>query len=344
MRNRFTGLVTSVVKDTVMAQVEIQAGPHRFVSLLSREAVDELGLEPGVLAVAGVKATNVSSRSRGCADHAPSRPLPSSPASCAGRHHPARRARRRRPRRLRFHASGATSEARPSPRRTAGIGAITVLAAASLTESFTTLGPQFEAAHPGVKVTFNFAASSALATQITPGAPADVFASARATTMDAVVAAGAAAEPDHVRPERHADRGAADQPRPASTGWLDLAAPDVKIALCQAQVPCGSIAEKVFANARLTVTPVTQEPDVKSMLSKVQLGEVDAGLVYVTDVLAARDKVKGVDIPADVNASTSYPIAALTGSKNPATATAFVDYVLSPDGVSVLTAAGFRQP
>ena len=92
------------------------------------------------------------------------------------------------------------------------------------------------------------------------------------------------------------------------------------------------------------MTPVTLEPDVKSVLSKVQLGEVDAGVVYVTDVLAAGDKVKGVEIPADVNASTSYPIATLTKSANAATAAAFVDYVLSPAGADVLTAAGFQQP
>jgi molybdate transport system substrate-binding protein len=118
----------------------------------------------------------------------------------------------------------------------------------------------------------------------------------------------------------------------------------VKTALCQPQVPCGSTAEKVFTNAKVTVKPVTLEPDVKSVLSKVQLGEVDAGVVYVTDVLAAGDKVKGVEIPDDVNASTSYPIAALTRSANPATAAAFVQYVLSPAGANVLTAAGFHQP
>ena len=109
-------------------------------------------------------------------------------------------------------------------------------------------------------------------------------------------------------------------------------------------MPCGATAEKVFANAKVTVQPVTLEPDVKSVLSKVQLGEVDAGMVYVTDVLAAGDKVRGVEIPADVNASTSYPIAALTSSANAAAAAAFVDYVLSPAGASVLTAAGFQQP
>ena len=222
-------------------------------------------------------------------------------------------------------------------------GDITVLAAASLTESFTTIGERFEAANPGVEVTFSFAGSSALVSQITAGAPADVFASASTTTMDAVVAAGAAADPRVFA--TNVMEIAVPPANPGKvTGVGSLASADVKTALCQPQVPCGASAQKVFTTAKVTVTPVTLEPDVKSVLSKVQLGEVDAGVVYVTDVLAAGDKVEGVAIPADVNASTSYPIAALTRSANAAAAAAFVDYVLSPDGVAVLTAAGFQQP
>jgi molybdate transport system substrate-binding protein len=221
-------------------------------------------------------------------------------------------------------------------------GDLTVLAAASLTQSFTTIGRQFEAANPGVEVTFGFAGSSALAGQITAGAPADVFASASTTTMDAVVAAGAAADPRVFA--TNAMQIAVPPSNPGKvTGLESLAGQDVTTALCQAQVPCGSTAEKVFANAGVTVQPVTLEPDVKAVLSKVQLGEVDAGLVYVTDVLAAGDKVEGVEIPADVNASTDYPIATLTGSANAAAAAAFVDYVLSPEGAAVLTAAGFGR-
>ncbi|MFZ0161141.1 MAG: molybdate ABC transporter substrate-binding protein [Kineosporiaceae bacterium] len=226
---------------------------------------------------------------------------------------------------------------------TAVSGALTVFAAASLTDAFETLGSQFQKAHPGTTVTFNVGASSALATQITQGAPADVFASASTKTMDTVVAARAASSP---RPfAQNVMQIAVPPGNPAHIASLaDLAAPGVKVALCQAAAPCGATAARVLANAGLTVTPVTEEADVKSTLAKVQLGEVDAGLVYVTDVLAARGKVTGIEIPARVNASTSYPIAALTASKNPSLATAFVDYVLSADGVRVLTAAGFRQP
>jgi len=222
-------------------------------------------------------------------------------------------------------------------------GDITVFAAASLTGSFTALGKQFEAARPGTKVTFSFAASSALAEQIKSGAPADVFASASPKNMDQVVSAGAASAAKVFA--KNAMEIATPPSNPAKVMSIDdLAKPSVKTALCQPQVPCGSVAQQVFTNAKITVKPVTLEPDVKSVLSKVRLGEVDAGMVYVTDVKAAGDKVKGVQIADDVNALTDYPIAALSKSGNAAAASAFVDLVLSPAGESVLTAAGFMQP
>ena len=131
-----------------------------------------------------------------------------------------------------------------------------------------------------------------------------------------------------------------------STAWaqLSVAGEGVKVALCPAQVPCGTVAAKVFANAKVTVKPVSEEVDVKSVLTKVSLGEVDAGVVYVTDVRSAGDKVKGIEIPADVNASTTYPIATLTKAPNAAAAAAFTAYVLSPDGAAVLSADGFAKP
>lgn len=222
-------------------------------------------------------------------------------------------------------------------------GTVNVFAAASLQESFTTLKQQFEAAHPGVTVTLSFGASSSLAQSIAAGSPADVFASASQTTMDQVVAAKAATASTPFA--RNVMEVAVPPANPGRvTGLADLAEPGVKVALCQAQVPCGSAAATVFANAKLTVTPVSQEADVKSVLTKVLLGEVDAGVVYVTDVKAAGDKVTGIPIPADVNTSTSYPIATLTSAPNAAAAAAFTTYVLSPDGRSVLTAAGFAAP
>src|SRR5262245_11922959 len=222
-------------------------------------------------------------------------------------------------------------------------GDITVFAAASLTESFTEIGKQFEAANPGTKVTFSFAASSALATQINAGAPADVFASASQKNMDQVVTAGGASDPKVFA--KNVMEIATPPSNPANIASVnDMAKSSVKTALCQPQVPCGTVAQKVFSNAKVTVKPVTLEPDVKSVLTKVQLGEVDAGMVYVTDVKAAGTKVKGVPIPADINASTDYPIAALTKSSNAATASAFVDFVLSAPGEGVLAAAGFQSP
>jgi molybdate transport system substrate-binding protein len=222
-------------------------------------------------------------------------------------------------------------------------GTITVFAAASLKESFTKLGTQFEAAHPGTKVVFSFAASSALAQQIQQGAPADVFASASTKNMDQVVTSGDASGPANFVKNEMEIAVPPDNPAHIAT-VADLAKQGVKVALCQTAVPCGSTAQKVFTNAKVTVTPVTQEADVKATLSKVTLGEVDAGVVYVTDVRAAGATVKGIEIPADVNASTTYPITMLKGSTNTATAQAFVAYVLSGEGQAVLTAAGFAAP
>jgi molybdate transport system substrate-binding protein len=222
-------------------------------------------------------------------------------------------------------------------------GSITVYAAASLTGTFTTLGVQFEKAHPGSRVRFDFGGSSTLATQIGQGAPADVFASAAVTNMDDVVRAGRAAKP--VVFARNRMEIAVPIGNPAHiAGVADLGRPAVRVALCDATVPCGVAAAKVLANAAVTVRPVSREADVKSTLAKVELGEVDAGLVYVTDVAAAGGAVTGVPIPDGVNTSTDYPIAAVTGAPNPTLAAAFVAYVLSAPGRAVLAAAGFASP
>jgi molybdate transport system substrate-binding protein len=222
-------------------------------------------------------------------------------------------------------------------------GTVNVFAAASLTEAFTKLGKQFEAAHPGARVVFNFGPSSGLATQINQGAPADVFASASTKNMDQVVTTGAASTPTNFA--GNVMEIAVPAKNPANVTQLsDLAKSEVKVALCQSAVPCGTTAAKIFTNAKLTVTPVTQEVDVKAVLTKVTLGEVDAGVVYVTDVRSAGAKVKGIVIPADVNASTQYPIATLTKAPNKATAQAFTNYVLSAEGASALDAAGFARP
>lgn len=240
-------------------------------------------------------------------------------------------------------SSSSSSPASGSSGSAARTGTITVFAAASLKETFTQLGKQFEAAHPGDTVKFSFGASSALAEQINSGAPADVFASAAPKNMDQVVTPGNASNPRNFA--KNVMEVAVPPSNPAKvTSVNDLAKSSVKTALCQPQVPCGVVAGEVFKNAKITVKPVTLQPDVKSVLTQVELGNVDAGVVYVTDVMAAGSKVKGMTIPPGVNASTLYPIAALTHSQDPSIAQAFVAYVLSPTGEQVLKAAGFEQP
>lgn len=222
-------------------------------------------------------------------------------------------------------------------------GKLTVFAASSLTEAFGTIASRFEAQHPGTTVRFDFDASSTLAEQITQGAPADVFASASAENMQQVTQAEDAASPTAFA--KNTLEIAVPPDNPASvTKLADLAKRGVKVAVCQPQVPCGAIAQKVFTDAHIPVRPATLEADVKSTLAKVELGEVDAGVVYVSDVRAAAGKVTGVRIPPSVNAATTYPIAPLTHSANPAAAEAFVRYVLSPAGRRVLTADGFLAP
>jgi molybdate transport system substrate-binding protein len=244
-------------------------------------------------------------------------------------------------------AAGCSSSSSSSPSGTssskATTGTITVFAAASLMETFTKIGTQFEAAHKGDTVKFSFGPSDGLATQITSGAPADVFASASPTTMDTVVKAGDASNPQNFA--KNTMEVAVPPNNPAKVSSVnDLAKKSVKVALCQPQVPCGVVAAQVFKNAGITVKPVTLEADVDSVVTQVETGNVDAGMVYVTNVLSAGTKLKGITIPANVNASTLYPIATIKSSKHESIAKEFVDYVLSPAGQQVLTAAGFQKP
>ncbi|MEV6773568.1 molybdate ABC transporter substrate-binding protein [Nocardia sp. NPDC051030] len=220
-------------------------------------------------------------------------------------------------------------------------GTVTVFAAASLTETFTMLGKQFEAAHPGVKVVYSFGASSALAEQIKQGAPADVFASAAPKNMQQVVDAGditgSPATFVHNRLEIAVPKG-----NPGHvTGLADFGKAEPKIALCAEQVPCGAAAKTVFETAGITPQPDTREQDVKAVLTKVTLGEVDAALVYKTDVKAAGDKVEGIEFPESAKAVNDYPIAPLAKAPNAAAATAFVDFIKSDQAKTVFTQAGF---
>jgi molybdate transport system substrate-binding protein len=219
-------------------------------------------------------------------------------------------------------------------------GTVTVFAAASLTETFTALGKQFESQHPGTTVRFSFAGSGTLAQQITNGAPADVLATASKSTMDTVVKAG-----DVTAPTTFATNVLTIAVPPDNPGRIaslaDLDNPGVKVELCAEEQPCGAAAATILDKAKLTVKPVSLGQDVKAVLTAVRTGEVDAGLVYVTDSRSAGSAVLNIAIPSDLNVSTSYPIGTVKDSKNAAGAQAFVDFILSPTGKSALAAAGF---
>lgn len=223
-------------------------------------------------------------------------------------------------------------------------GPLTVFAAASLTDVFTELGDAFLAENPDVDLTFNFGPSSGLSTQINEGAPADVFASANTSQMDVVIDAGNA-EGDPTIFVENVLQIAVSAGNPAGiTGIADFANPDLTLAICAPEVPCGVAATTVFEAAGITPSVDSLEEDVRAALTKVELGEVDAALVYVTDVIAAGDAVEGIDFPETEEAVNAYPIVPLAAAQNPDAAQAWVDFVLSEVGVAALDEAGFRSP
>ena len=223
-------------------------------------------------------------------------------------------------------------------------GTLTVFAAASLTDAFGELGDRLTEENPGLEVRFSFAGSSALATQIGQGAPADVFASANEAQMAVVTGAGlAAADPEVVA--RNVLRIAVPPGNPAGVrGPADFAREELTLAVCAPDVPCGAAAAQVFAAAGVEPRPDTLEEDVRAALTKVELGEVDAALVYASDVAAAADAVDGIAFPEAEQAVNDYPVCVLAGAPNPAAARAFVDLVLSTEGRRVLSDAGFMAP
>jgi molybdate transport system substrate-binding protein len=222
--------------------------------------------------------------------------------------------------------------------------ALTVSAAASLRESLTAVARGFERANPATHVTLNFGASSALAAQIVQGAPVDVFAAASPATMRTVQQAGETAAPPAVfaRNRLQIVVPAANPGR--VRGLPDLAREELVVGLCAPQVPCGDLARRALAAAHVVARPDTLEPDVRALLTKVRLGEVDAGLVYRTDVLAAGRAVRGLDFAGSARASTDYQVAALAGSASPAAARGFVDFLTGPSGRAALRGAGFELP
>lgn len=222
-------------------------------------------------------------------------------------------------------------------------GQLTVFAAASLTDVFGTIETRFEEVHPHVEVVVSFAGSSSLAEQIRQGAPADVFASADLATMATVEEDGAVSGATPFASNTLELVVPAGNPG-GVTGIADLARPDLAVALCADEVPCGAATSMLLAEAGVEAAPDTLEQDVKSVLTKVRLGEADAGLVYRTDVIAAGDTVEGIAVAGAGDAVNVYPVAALVGAPNPDAASAFVDFILSDEARAILDGAGFGAP
>jgi molybdate transport system substrate-binding protein len=223
-------------------------------------------------------------------------------------------------------------------------GTVTVLAASSLTGAFKEVATAFQAAHSRTTVRFSFAGSQALAAQVTQGVPADIFASADEANMAKVAAAGAV---DGSARDFATNKLTVVVPRanPKDIRSLaDMARPDVTVVLCAPSVPCGTYAQQALDKEGVSLRPRSQEQDVKAVLTKVSLGEADAGIVYVTDAIAAGGVVARVDIPEAQNVVARYPIAVLKGSPNAPAARAFVDFLTGPTGKAVMLRNGFGPP
>ncbi len=220
---------------------------------------------------------------------------------------------------------------------------VLVSAAASLTDAFGAIEAAFEAATPGVDVALNLGGTSALREQVLAGAPADVFAAADRSHMDRLVEAGeVATEP--VVFARNVLEIAIPVGNPAGIkGLEDFAEPALLIGLCAEPVPCGELGRRVLDNAGVTPAVDTNEPDVRALLTKIEAGELDAGLVYATDLTGGR-AVEGIVIPPDINAIVEYPIAVLRGADDAQAAEAFVSFVMSAPGQRILAGHGFLAP
>ena len=242
-----------------------------------------------------------------------------------------------------------TSAAVSTPNITAGTTAatsktVTVFAAASMKATFTGLGKTFEAHHPGVQVTFNFAGSQTLAEQITQGAPADAFAAANEATMKTVTTAGLnSGDAQQFATNRLTIAVPPTNPAGIAT-FADLAKPGLKLVVCAPAVPCGAATQTISKATGVTLKPVSEEQSVTDVLGKVQTGEADAGLVYSTDVTSAAGRVTAIDFPEASRAINTNSIVALKNGPQAALGQAFVDLVLSAEGQAVLKAAGFGSP
>ncbi|MEV4683522.1 molybdate ABC transporter substrate-binding protein [Streptomyces kurssanovii] len=232
-------------------------------------------------------------------------------------------------------ADGKGASGEPSAAR------LTVLAAASLTDVFKTAGDAYETSHPGTEITFSFAGSQELAAQVRQGAPADALVTADSRTMDGLAAD--TGSPVVIAKNRLVI--ATGKGNPHKIGSLeDLAATKLKVVLAAPEVPVGRYSRQILQGRDVDVRPVSEEPNVRAVLSKVEMGEADAGMVYRTDAAVAADRVDAVDIPDGHNAVASYPAATLKSSRNPDAAEAFVTWLTGPEAQKILRDAGFQQP
>ncbi len=240
--------------------------------------------------------------------------------------------------------SSSNEASSPSSTSAAGGGKLIVFAAASLKKSFTDIGEQFKTDNPGSDIEFSFAGSSDLVTQLTQGAPADVFASADTKNMDKAAQADLlAGDPVNFASNTLTIVTAPGNPKKVAS-FKDLTQPDLSVVVCAPQVPCGSATEKVEKATGVQLNPVSEESQVTDVLGKVTSGQADAGLVYVTDARGAGEKVTAVPFPESSEAVNTYPIAVLKQSKDADLAGKFVDLVTGEAGQKVLSAAGFAKP
>jgi len=221
---------------------------------------------------------------------------------------------------------------------------IVVSAAASLTDAFADIEVAFEEAHPGEDVVLNLAGSSSLREQILEGAPVDVFASADESNMDDVVAAGETmGEP--VTFAVNFLQIAVPGGNPAGiVGLEDFANEELLIGVCAEEVPCGDLARQALGKAGVTPSIDTHEPDVRALLTRVEAGELDAAITYVTDVASAEEAVDGIEIPDTANVAAEYTIAVLARAVDQEAAGAFIEFVRSGEGQGIMGEHGFASP
>jgi len=236
------------------------------------------------------------------------------------------------------------AEAGDAPTTESATTTLTVFAAASLRKTFSALGQQFEATHPGVKVAFNFAGSADLVAQLQQGAPADIFASADTKNMDRATTDNLVSGTPKIFAANTLEIAVPPDNPAGVASFGDLAKPGVKLVVCAPAVPCGSAVQTLEVATGIDLKPVSEESAVTDVVNKVQTGEADAGLVYLTDVKNADGKVKGIAFPESKEAVNLYPIAPLAASQNPELAREFVDLVTGSEGQSVLADAGFARP